>query len=570
MIQIGFLGKNRKNIIMILVSVIVTCAVIFGTASMQVAKSKKGMSCEELAGLSFPDVTITSTEIVAGDLTVVTDTSRGTKTTFTDLPEFCRVQATLTPRENSEILMEVWLPTGWNGYYLTTGNSGWAGTVNYGDVVEGLKYGFASASTDTGHVGGAGPWVLVQDQLIDYGGRAIHETTVLAKQITRKFYGKTPEASFMKGCSLGGGQTMKAIQDYPKDFDAVVAGSPHMFMSVFNAEQVWPSWLLSKDYSKFIPEADYVWIREKVMNQCDGNIDGLKDGIVDDPQTCNFDPYSLVCPSGEYTAGVCLSTKQAEYLAQLYEGPVYQDTGELIYPGFTYGNEVYWWTFVNYPPAPYKMFFFDMHKWLYYAAKNNDPDPSEFGIADLTYTDDIRWIEDNMADIVDAYNADLRPFFKHGGKLMMYIGSEEAENYKVHLDYLGEVRKIVGPKVFEKSVRMFVVPGMHHCGGGDSCADTFDKLGAMLDWHENGEAPDVLDASKVVNGAVTFARPLCAFPYWARYKGTGDTTLASSFECLRVENPYPYTKHDNDGHHGHTGHYDNHGNNHGHHDANKR
>ena len=560
MIQIRVLKKYRKNIIIMSLSVIVSVAVIFGTASMQMAKSQKGMTCAELAALSFSDVTISSTELVpAGQLVV--PGSFNTPPKVYDMPEYCKVAATLKPRSDSEIKMQLWLPTGWNGYYMTAGGSGWAGDIQNQDMIPAVQNGFATMNTDTGHSGGAGTWIFNEDKLQDYAGRAIHESTVLSKKITKMFYGKAPKASFMVGCSLGGLQTMKAIQEYPYDFNAVVAGSPHFAMTRYNASQVWPGWLVAKDSEKTIPSSAWSWIHEAVLDKCDGSIDGLKDGLVDDPMTCDFDPYSLVCELGQTEK--CLTEKQAGYLKQIYDGPVYQDTGELINRGLPIGAEAVSTDMSSFTPNP-KPFFFDLHKWLYFGLynyldcvnKGGDPETCAVApnakISDLTYTDDIRWTEENINPLLNAEDPDLKQFFKHGGKLIMWVGTGEFTNFGEHVAYLNKVRRKVGSKTFNKSVRLFVVPGMGHCGGGACAADTFDKYGAILDWYENGEAPNVLDASHVVNGEVTFTRPLCAYPEWARYKGTGDPTLASSFECVRVDNPWlsePHGKHNHhDGH----------------------
>ncbi len=525
--QIRVFQKCRKGFDMILVTAIVAMCVIFGATSSALAKGGHGMACSDLVTLSFPDAEITSAVIIPA---------------AEPLPEYCKVAATLTPRPDSVIKMELWLPTTeWNRYYHTAANGGWAGSIDTKGQTEAIKLGFATASTDTGHTGGAGSWVFIDDKLLDYGGRAIHETTVLAKKITKKFYGKAPRASFMSGCSLGGLQTMKAIQDYPKDFDAVVAGSPHFNMTRYNAAQVWPGWVITREPEKAIPTTAWSWIHAAVLDQCDGSADGLKDGIVDDPLKCRFDPCSLICKDGQTEK--CLTEKQAEYLQQIYGGPVYQDTGKSINPGVLLGAKQ---DLSSFTPIA-KPFFFDLHKWFYFGVIEGQNPPTA-KISDLTFTDDIRLTEEIMAPIVDAYNPDLRAFFAHGGKLMMWIGTGEYTNFSAHLAYLHKVRRIVGHKTFDKSVRLFVVPGMGHCGGGDCAADTFEKLETIVDWHQTGDAPDVLDASHVVNGTVTFTRPLCAYPKWARYNGSGDPTKAENFTCVPVEEPYPH--HGKPGHHG--------------------
>jgi len=415
--------------------------------------------------------------------------------------------------------MEVWLPTsGWNGNYHTVGNSGWAGTIQYRGLIDTIQRGYATASTDTGYTQPGGTWAIGHPEKVkDYGGRAIHEITVKAKAVAKAFYGKAPAASFMTGCSLGGLQTMKAIQDYPEDFDAVVAGSPHFNMTRFNAYQIWPSWLLSRDPDKFIPKEKLDLIHKVVLGQCDGS-DGLKDGIVDDPLTCDFKSASLIC-KGEETSE-CLTKKQAEFLQQLYDGPVLQSTGQSINPGPLLGNESTW--SFSIPPKPVGVAL-DLFKYLVFEDPNWD-------FRTMDYDKDIILTEKKVAPVINADNPDLSAYFDRGGKLMMYIGSYESTNYTAHLGYIDRVRKTVGAKKTDSSVRVFIVPGMYHCGGGIG-ADTFEKLGTIEQWHKTGTAPDVIDASHVEDGKVLFTRPLCAYPKTARYNGSGDPSKAENFTC---------------------------------------
>lgn len=515
--------KNRKGHDMRTVAVIVFLCVVSGATGVALAD---GVACSDLAALSIPDTEITSVEAVAAGPLILPG-GWGSPDIIYDLPGFCKVAATLRPRPESEINMEVWMPTEWNGYYHTAGNGGWAGSIDTKGQAEALQSGFATASTDTGHVGGAGDWVFIDDKLRDYSGRAIHETTVVSKVIVQAFYGMAPEASFMTGCSLGGLQTLKAIQEYPEDFDAVVAGSPHFNMTRYNAAQIWPEWVVGKEPEKEIPISFWEWIHAAVLDQCDGSVDGLMDGIVDDPLNCDFDPYSLVCEDGQTLQ--CLTEKQAEYLQQIYEGPVYQDTGEPVNPGVLLGAEQDLSAFT--PQA--KPFFFDLHKWLYFGVIEGQ-NPPDAVISDLTFTDDIRDTEDIIAPVINAENPDLRPYFKRRGKLLLWIGTSEYTNYTAHLAYLDKVRRIVGPTTFDKSVRLFIVPGMGHCGGGECAADSFRKLDAVVDWYDTGRAPDVLDAAHVESGVVLFSRPLCAYPETARYNGEGDPDLAESFTCEPV------------------------------------
>jgi feruloyl esterase len=514
-------GKNRKKLTVKLAMSILVSSTLIGATSNVLAQ---GMACDKLAGLNLPQAKVAAAEIVAKGSFQLPQTGqgggRGPKFDPNVLPDFCRVQATLAPSADSNIKMEVWLPvSGWNGNYHTVGNGGWGGTISYQGLIESIQRGYAVASTDTGHTEPGASWAPGHPEKVkDYGGRAIHETTVKAKAITKAFYGKAPAVSFMTGCSLGGLQTIKSIQDYPEDFDAVVAGSPHINMTRWNATQIWPSWVLLKDPEKLISKEKMAYVHQKVLEQCDGS-DGLKDGIVDNPLTCGFKVSSLLCKGDETPE--CLTKKQAEFLQQVYAGPVYQSTGKSINPGPLVGNEGNWR--FSLPPNPASVAT-ELFKYLTF----EDP---KWDWKSMDYDKDIQLTEKKVAPVINADNPErLARYFNRGGKLILYIGSYEDTNFTAHLGYLDKARQIAGTKKTEDLVRVFVVPGMGHCGGGIG-ADTFDKLGAIARWQETGKAPDALDASQVKDGTVTFTRPLCAYPKWARYDGSGDSTKAENFSC---------------------------------------
>jgi feruloyl esterase len=511
--------KSRRRLDPDLAAAVVAVGAILGASGSAWAS---GMACGELLGLKLPQTEVTSAEVVRKggfQWPATSQVPRGFELDPASLPEFCRVAATLTPSKDSDIKMELWLPTSdWNGKYHTVANGGWGGSIQYRGLIETVQRGYATASTDTGHTEPGGSWAIGHPEKVrDYGGRAIHETTAKAKAIATAFYGKAPAASLMTGCSLGGLQALRAIQDYPGDFDAVVAGSPHFNMTRHNAAQIWASWLLARDPEKLVSKEKLASVHKVVLEQCDGS-DGLKDGIVDDPLTCGFKPSSLICQGDERPD--CLTRKQAEFLQQVYSGPVYQSTGESINPGPLVGNESTW--SFSIPPKPPGVAV-DLFRYLVFE------DPA-WDFPKLDYDKDIVLTEKKVAPIINAENPDLSAFFNRGGKLMMYIGSYEHTNYTAHLGYVEKVRKTVGAAKTDESVRVFIVPGMYHCAGGIG-ADTFDKLGAIERWQETGKPPDVIEAAQVRDGKVVFTRPLCAHPKTARYNGSGDPSKAESFSC---------------------------------------
>ncbi len=216
-----------------------------------------------------------------------------------DLPAFCRVAATLKPTEDSDIKIEVWLPaSGWNHKFQAVGNGGWAGVISYGAMAEALHDGYATSSTDTGHVGATGKFALDHpEKLIDFGYRAVHEMTLKAKSVIDAFYGAAPRMSYWNGCSTGGRQGLKEAQRFPDDYDGIVAGaaaSPRTHLSS------WQIWLAQGvlDPHNYIPASKYPMIHQAVLQACDA-VDGLKDGVIEDPTRCHFDPKTIECKAGE-------------------------------------------------------------------------------------------------------------------------------------------------------------------------------------------------------------------------------------------------------------------------------
>src|SRR5438477_12336412 len=253
-----------------------------------------GATCESLASLSLPQAAITSAQNVApGAFTPPSTSSRGGgrgANPFKDLPAFCRVAATLAPTSDSDIKIEVWLPaSGWNGKFQAVGNGGWAGVISYPAMADALRAGYATASTDTGHVGGRGTFALDHpEKLIDFSWRSEHEMTVKAKALIQAFYGNAPKLSYWNGCSTGGRQGLKEAQMVPNDYDGIIAGAPANRTAM-------PLWIASaalKDKDSYIPTSKYPAIHEAALKSCDA-LDGVKDGLIEDPRQCKFDPKVL-------------------------------------------------------------------------------------------------------------------------------------------------------------------------------------------------------------------------------------------------------------------------------------
>src|SRR6187399_972907 len=219
---------------------------------------------------------------------------------LTDLPAFCRVTVTLTPSADSDIKSEVWLPlAGWNGKFQQVGNGGWGGSIQYAALASALRRGYAASSTDTGHVGDTAQFALGHpEKLIDFGYRAVHETAVQSKAIVRAFYGRDPERSYFDGCSDGGREALMEAQRFPEDFHGILAGAPANNWSHLFTAFVWNERALLATPESAIPPAKLPVIQRAVMAACD-RLDGVVDGLIENPRACRFDPAVLVCTGAD-------------------------------------------------------------------------------------------------------------------------------------------------------------------------------------------------------------------------------------------------------------------------------
>ena len=494
------------------------------------------IACSDLAKLALPDMAVSAAESVAAGKYQMPDVSTartgnpvpapGTNVAghVADGPNpaFCRIAATLKPSNDSAIRIEVWLPqSGWNGKFLGVGNGGWAGSIMFPGMLTGVEEGYAAASTDTGHDGslpnnqGGSFAIRHPEKLIDYAYRADHLMTVEAKAIIKAFYGSAPSRSYWIGCSLGGLEGLIEAKRYPADYDGIVAGAPPNPLTNFNAEQLWPNYLIAQDRTRLIPKEKYGMVHDAVLKACASPI-GLKDGVVDEPDTCKFDPAQLQCRNAD--APNCLTAAQIYLLRQTYAGPVNPRTNKTIFPGPAPGSELEMFPFANGKP-----FFNAIELYSDVAFQNPNWDWTK-----MNYDTDVAAAIAKVGPLMHV-DADLKSFFARGGKLLMYIGWNDDHNPQELIGYYKSLIKTAGPQV-EGSVRLFTIPGMNHCLGGAGC-DTFNKLGAIDSWVDQHKAPERIVASKVSSGVVVRTRPLCAYPQIAKYKGAGDTNDAINFVC---------------------------------------
>jgi Tannase and feruloyl esterase len=456
-------------------------------------------------------------------------------------PAHCRVSGVLTP----EIGFEVNLPARWNGRFYMIGNGGHAGEGpdDPGRAIQraaALQHGFAIATTNTGHDARKEPgatFVLSNPQkAIDYAYRAVHLTAITAKRMTNEYYGRPVTFSYWNSCSNGGRQGLIEAQRYPEDFDGIVANAPWVDQTGFTIEALWNQRALTEAP---IPQEKLALIAERVMATCD-RVDGLADGLIDDPRRCDFDPARDVpsCSAGTDSAQ-CLTPAQAGTLKKIYGGVV--SRGRPYFSGFMHGSEAVlagptgasasaWLNMIVPSDADTKPAVFSLAestmKYLVF-----DPPQPDYDFRTFDFDRDIGLL-DRWGKLANADNPDLSAFRKRGGKLLMTYGwADQILQPMMGVNYYERAVATNGPQTTD-FFRLFMLPGMAHCGGGAG-PDRQDPVTAVIDWVEKGQAPDALLATKVVKGQVVRTRPVCPYPQVARYKGEGSIDDAANFSCVK-------------------------------------
>jgi len=494
----------------------VAVLILFGAARVSY-----GATCESLKTLSLDHATVTLAEVVEPGAFRLPETGRGAaaqNNAFKELPRFCRVAATLKPSNDSDIKIEVWLPaTNWNSKYQAVGNGGWAGVISYPALAQAVKRGYATSSTDTGHVGGSGSFALGHpEKLIDFSYRSEHEMTLKAKAIIDAFYGSAPRLSYWNGCSTGGRQGLKEAQMFPNDYDGIIAGAPANRTAI----SLWIADAVLKEPASYIPPAKYPVIHQAAVAACDAH-DGLKDGLIDDPRTCHFEPQVLLCKAGDEPS--CLTAPQVKAVKQIYAPAVNPRTGKELFASLVPGTELGWGVQALGPEPSSNIY--DQYRYVVYKDPNWDWKTFNFD------TDEEKGNRpENL--IMNATDPNMKPFFSHRGKLLLYHGWSDPNVATLNTIkyYESVVQNLGGADKASDQVRLFLAPGMGHCGGGEG-PNTFDMVTALEQWVEKGKAPDAIPASHATNGQVDRTRPLCRYPQVAKYNGSGDPNDAASFAC---------------------------------------
>jgi feruloyl esterase len=477
-------------------------------------------TCESLGSLALPNAAVTSVEAVPeSDFTL--SGGRGGPRAITDLPAFCRVEATLSPTSESEIRIELWMPSAqsWNGKYLAVGNGAFAGSIGTNAMLEPLRRGYATSSTDTGHSGNQGAFALNEEKLIDFAYRAVHEMAVQSKVIIDAFYETGgPQYSFFNGCSTGGRQALAAAQRYPMDFDGIVAGAAANYPTHLQGAQLWMGRLGPTTDGGAFGTDKLRFLHEAAIESCD-MADGVKDSVIENPDMCRFSPTDARygCVSGEGDS--CLTETEAQMASRIYQGPR-SSSGQSIFSGLAQGSELGWGGMIGTEPMSLAVDTF-----RYFVHKDESWDYESFDVES-----EVELAEQVVGDTMDSMDPDIRRFISTSGKLLMYHGwADPGISPYNSVSYYRSVVDRIGSSVTE-SLQLFMVPGMGHCRGGEG-PDTFDTIAVIDAWVETGDAPDRIIASRIRNGEVDRTRPLCAFPQTAVYDGSGSTDDESNFIC---------------------------------------
>ena len=506
---------------------------LFVTASLCLAAD-----CEKLTSLKLQEAAVTAASVVAaGAFTPPEGPPNGP---YKTLPPFCRVHAVSKPSADSRIEFEVWMPlSGWNGKYFGIGNGGFAGSIQYSLMAAALHNGYASSSTDTGHKGPAtdGAWALGHyEKIVDFAYRAIHETAGKSKLVMQGFYGRNPKHSYFSGCSNGGRQALVEAQRYPADYDGIIAGAAANFWTHNFAGFVWDQQALD---AAPIPAAKMPALEKAALAACDA-IDGVTDGVIDDPTRCHFDPSTMLCQGAE--SDTCLTGGQVAALKKIYAGP-HNSKGEQLFPGYVPGGESgpggwsRWVTGADSQQAIFAKGFF----------ANMVFQDANWDFRTFNFDRDMKITDDKSARLFNATESNLKAFKSAGGKLLLYHGwSDTAIAPRNAIMYYESV--VAKTKQASDFVQLYMVPGMQHCAGGPGPnslgtnpsplpSDPLHSMALALDrWVEQGTAPEKIIATKYKTGAnpdsgIVRTRPLCPYPQVARYSGSGSTDDAANFAC---------------------------------------
>ena len=488
-------------------------SIILGSVSIFLSAQTKSNStpcilCEQLKELRLPDVTILE----------ATETEEG----------HCRVLGRISKEINFELL----LPRSWNNRFLMGGGGGFVGSIT-NQFRYSVDAGFATAGTDTGHEGPiqSASWALNNmERELNFGRLAVHRTATVSEAIIRVFYCSYPIYSYFLGASRGGGQAMVEAQFYPEDFDGIVAFAPAISWPEFgakfvqNVQKIYPD---SKNINRPVVTLDNLRLLQKyVLQRCDA-LDGVEDSIINDPQECRFDFSVLpVCPDNKANSG-CFTTQQLEAIRTIYSPLISKK--DTIYPGFPLGGENEpqgWRLWITGSDTARKIqclqYYFGTDIFKYFVFNDPDWDYTKYDFS--SYVKDTKY----ASSFLDATQTDYSEFKRRGGKLIFVHGwSDPALSAYATIDHYKALEK--KDKDLRSYARLFLLPGVLHFEGGAG-PDNADWIKSITDWVEKDVAPERVVVSKIINNQIVMTRPVYPYPKKAKYDGTGNTNLESSFK----------------------------------------
>src|ERR1700730_8980122 len=543
--QSAFTATLLKPTLAIVPALLLSCAVV------DPAAAGTPTSCASLSTFSYPNTTINSASSQPGGPYVAPDAWH---LAFTNLPPYCDVSATSKPTADSSINVHVWMPTkSYNGRYLGTGNGGYAGGFFFSELADGINRGFATANTDMGTAPAAG---VNADALVghpekwkDFGWRATHLMTTFAQALVNTFYGNPAAKSYFAGCSTGGQQALMEAERFPNDYDGILAGAPAYNRTHLHTVLIADYRATHRTPASFIPVTKLDVVNSAVLAQCRKQDGGApNDPFLTDPRDCNFNPASIQCPAGD--GPTCLNPDQVAAMKVYYTGSTNLSTGAIIAPGNARGSET------SDPAA------------LGFALNESSTEPTfdslfkwVFGLTwqwqAFDFNKDMATVDQVLAADLNANSTDLRPFAAKGGKLILYHGfADPLIPSQTTINYYNALVQTMTGGTSAKSVaqtqqfaRLFMAPGMWHCKDGPgpnafggsiqqqapSYDPKYDLLSGLTQWVGRGIPPPSVIATKYLGDAaqssITMQRPLCPYPQFPRYNGTGDPTVPQSYKC---------------------------------------
>jgi feruloyl esterase len=489
--------------------------VVIGALAAPAIASAQDM-CRALSSTTLPNTMVLSAEPVAADA------KRGT-------PPFCEARVAISPVPGSRIVAVFRMPPDWNGRILGIGGGGFAGNLAIDAAADALARGYATVQNDLGHpsAGALDPAFTIRsdgqpdtEAIIDFGHRATHLATTVGKQVITRFYGRGQQRTYWQGCSTGGRQGLAEVQRYPEDYDGVIAGAPVYTPMVYSNAILRVQAFHAKAESNLLP-AQVPLIQKAVLAACDAK-DGVTDGILTDPRACTWDPGELACKAGASASGDCLALPQVETVRRVYSGVKTKD-GQFAAMPLMRGGESDWVTrMIGTAAQPLGLNSALGAPFMAFVVKH---DPT-YNLMTFDPERDMSALRSGVAREVHQENPDISAFVRRGGKLLLWHGfNDPGPSPLSTIAYLEAVQKKVPESA--GSVRLFLAPGVLHCGGGAG-PDRLDTLTALEQWVERETPPASIIATKANS---PLSRPVCAYPQVAKYTGSGDTNNAASFRC---------------------------------------